>query len=122
MKLNLNIYLGMMMNVIEKIKQEYIQQFGIDGKIEKCNDDIKSQYYFLMGFLSTVLDEKDQQMPSSISIEINRDEFELMKQWFHCIQDVHPAYLKKEDYQLSKKIHDYLGYRVSSSIMKKIKP
>lgn len=47
----------------------------------------------------------------------NRDELELLREWFNSVQDLsHPDYLKPKDYQLAKKIYTVLGKRVPESV------
>lgn len=44
------------------------------------------------------------------------EELDRVRQWFDAIQDLHPAYLGHEDYELARKIYIALGIRVPNSI------
>lgn len=56
-----------------------------------------------------------------ITAEINqqyhdKSDLELFRQWFDCVQDISPQYLKMADFKLAKKIYEKLDLRVPNSI------
>lgn len=50
-----------------------------------------------------------------------QEEISLFREWFDCIQDIHPKYLSKKDYVLAKKLYERLNMRIPNSILKEIK-
>lgn len=64
-----------------------------------------------------------QPLPPSLLMESKMinftvDELELFREWFGSVQDMNPAYLKRKDYELAKKLCERLGHRVPNSINK----
>ena len=51
-------------------------------------------------------------------IDLNKRELDTIRQWFDCVQDVHPKYLNDIDYRLAIRIYHELGMRVPNSIKK----
>jgi hypothetical protein len=49
-----------------------------------------------------------------MQLEVN--ELELVRQWLDSVQDVSPAYLKQQDYELARRIYQSLGRRVPGSM------
>lgn len=50
------------------------------------------------------------------TITLTDKELDMFRQWFNAVQDLNPAYLTKEDYQLVNNIYQKLGWRVPNSI------
>lgn len=48
-------------------------------------------------------------------LELNKEEADLIKQWFNAVQDLNEPYLTESDYNLAKKVYGYLEIRMSKS-------
>lgn len=57
-------------------------------------------------------------MTDRIIMKFNKNEINLLRQWFNSIQDLNQPYLKKEDYIVYLKIMKELKMRPSDSTFK----
>lgn len=53
-------------------------------------------------------------------MEYTKEEVDIFRQWFDCVQDVNPEFLDRSDYELAKKVYEDVGMRVPGSILEKL--
>lgn len=53
------------------------------------------------------------------TIVIGKKDLHTMRQWFNCIEDVHPKYLEKRDYELVKRVYEALNLPVREGLIEK---
>ncbi len=54
--------------------------------------------------------------------QLTVQEIDLVRQWFHAVEDLNPAYLERADYQLALRIYQSLGMRPSNRLVERSKP
>ncbi len=40
-----------------------------------------------------------------------------LREWFNCVQDTHPGYLEREDFELARRIYAAVGMKESRSFI-----
>jgi len=48
-------------------------------------------------------------------VEMTTEQLNTVRQWFNCVEDLNPRYLKSSDYMLYIEILNVLGMRVSNT-------
>ena len=48
---------------------------------------------------------------------MNIEELDLVRQWFDAVQDLNPAFLKREDYALAARLYAILGMRIPDKVL-----
>ncbi len=60
--------------------------------------------------------DRERTKMTNPEIQLTVDELNIARQWFDAVQDLNPAYLTLQDYELAQKIYQKLGMRVPLTI------